>query len=82
MSEANGGLPGRKPLSVYAVIERRDGVRPYWMKLGAAFTNRDGSLTLILDAFPWSTNRLLVREARTPEARPTEEEPVDAEAVP
>ncbi|HTP49278.1 MAG TPA: hypothetical protein VMK42_01160 [Anaeromyxobacteraceae bacterium] len=82
MSEANGGPPGRKPLSVYAVIERRDGVRPYWMKLGAAFTNRDGSLTLILDAFPWSTNRLLVREARTPEARTPDEEPVEAEAAP
>jgi len=82
MSESNGGPSGRKPLSVYAVIERRDGVRPYWMKLGAAFTNRDGSLTLILDAFPWSTNRLLVREPRAPEGRPTEEEPVDAEAAP
>jgi len=51
------------------------------MKLGAAFTNRDGSLTLILDAFPWSTNRLLVREARAPETKSSEEEPADAEAA-
>jgi len=82
MSEANGGQPGRRPLSVYAVIERRDGVRPYWMKLGAAFTNRDGSLTLILDAFPWSTNRLLVREPRAPEGRSPEEEAAEVEGAP
>ena len=41
------------------------------MKVGAAFTNRDGSLTAVLDAFPASTNRLQIREQRFPEeARP------------
>jgi hypothetical protein len=71
MTDANGGPTGRKPLSVYAVLDRKDGGRPYWMKVGAAFTNRDGSLTVVLDAFPASTNRLQIREQRFPEdARP------------
>jgi hypothetical protein len=71
MSDSNGGPTGRKPLSVYAVLDRKDGGRPYWMKVGAAFTNRDGSLSVVLDAFPASTNRLQIREQRSPEeARP------------
>ncbi len=64
MTDANGGPNGRKPLAVYAVLDRKDGGKPYWMKIGAAFTNRDGSLTAVLDAFPSSTNRLQIREAR------------------
>ena len=71
MTDANGGPNGRKPLAVYAVLDRKDGGKPYWMKIGAAFTNRDGSLTAVLDAFPSSTNRLQIREARAfDEARP------------
>jgi hypothetical protein len=67
MTDSNGGPTGRKPLSVYAVLDRKDGGKPYWMKVGAAFTNRDGSLTVVLDAFPASTNRLQIREQRFPE---------------
>ncbi len=71
MTDANGGPNGRKPLAVYAVLDRKDGGKPYWMKIGAAFTNRDGSLTAVLDAFPSSTNRLQIREARAfDESRP------------
>ncbi len=67
MNDPNGGPIGRKPLAVYAVLDRKDGARPYWLKVGAAFTNRDGSLTVVLDAFPSSTNRLQIREQRVPE---------------
>lgn len=67
MTDSNGGPTGRKPLSVYAVLDRKDGGKPYWMKVGAAFTNRDSSLTVVLDAFPASTNRLQIREQRFPE---------------
>lgn len=63
MNDSNG-QNGKKPLAVYAVIDRKDGGKPYWMKIGAAFTNRDGSLTAILDAFPSSTNRLQIREQK------------------
>ena len=70
-SPTSGSPTGRKPLAVYAVLDRKDGGRPYWMKVGAAFTNRDSSLTVILDAFPSSTNRLQIREQRfQDEARP------------
>jgi len=67
MPEPTGG---KKPLGVYAVIERKEGMKPWWMKVGVAFTNRDGSLTLALDAFPTGTNRLQVREQREWEGRP------------
>jgi len=71
MTDSNGSPTGRKPLSVYAVLDRKDGGRPFWLKVGAAFTNRDGSLTVVLDAFPSSTNRLQIREQRFPDdARP------------
>ncbi len=64
----NGG--GKKPLAVYAILERKD--RPaYWLKVGAAWANRDGSTTLVLDAVPIGTNRLQIREAKTwDEVRP------------
>jgi O-succinylbenzoate synthase len=67
MNDVNGGE--RKRLSVLAVIERKD--KPtVWMKVGVAFPNRDGSVTLLLDAFPVGTNKLQVREERewTPRA--------------
>ena len=71
MTDANGGPNGRKPLAVYAVLDRKDGGRPYWLKIGAAFTNRDGSLTAVLDAVPTSTNRLQIREQKAlEEGRP------------
>ena len=64
MNETTAG-PGRKSLAVYAIIERKDAAKPsIWLKVGAAFPNRDGSLTLLLDAFPIGTNRLQVREQR------------------
>ncbi len=53
---------GKKPLAVYAIIERKD--RKHWLKLGAAFSNRDGSINLYLDALPVGTNCLQVREQR------------------
>lgn len=63
----------RKPLGVYAVVEKdgKDGQqRSFWVKVGAAFANRDGSTTLLLDAFPIGTNKLQVREPREWEPRP------------
>jgi O-succinylbenzoate synthase len=67
MAEPTGG---KKPLAVYAVIDRKEGQKSIWIKIGAAFTNRDGSMSLLLDAFPIGTNRLQVREQRDWEARP------------
>jgi hypothetical protein len=61
----------KKPLAVYAIIDRKD--KSHWLKIGAAFTNRDGSITLVLDAVPLGSHRLQVREPRPFEdaGRPT-----------
>jgi hypothetical protein len=67
MNDSNG--TGGKRLAVYAINEK-DGERAaWWQRIGLAFTNRDGSITLYLDALPLGTNKLQVREQRD-EARP------------
>ena len=45
--------------TVFAITER-DG-KTFWTRIGAAFTNKDGSINLNLDALPVS-GRLQVRE--------------------
>jgi len=54
--------------AVYTVIERLDGEskRSFWVRIGAAFTNRDGSFTVKLDALPVN-GTLQVREWPTRE---------------
>lgn len=47
----NGGN-GRATKAVFAITERGD--KSYWTRVGVAYTNRDGSLTLKLDALPVS----------------------------
>jgi hypothetical protein len=64
MSETSGA--GGRRLVVYAIPESKDGEKAFWPKLGVAYTNRDGSITLVLEALPLGTNRLQVREPRPP----------------
>ncbi len=72
MNETNGN--GRR-LAVYAIPESKDGEKTFWPKIGAAFTTRDGSITLLLDALPIGTNRLQVREQKAAtEVRPPRRE--------
>ncbi len=61
MNETNGS--GRR-LAVFAVPDTKEGEKGYWTKVGVAFTNRDGSINLFLDAFPIGTNKLQVREQK------------------
>ncbi len=63
MSESSAGSPGKKSLAVFAIVDRPGGASS-WVRLGSASTNRDGSITLVLDALPIGTNRLQVREPR------------------
>lgn len=37
--------------AVYTIIERQ-GHKPFWLRIGAAFVNRDSSLTVKLNALP------------------------------
>jgi hypothetical protein len=63
MSDTNGASGGKR-LAVYAIPESKDGAKSFWPKIGVAFTNRDGSIAILLDALPLGTNRLQVRELR------------------
>ena len=60
-------ITGKKQLWVYNLIEKeREGIKKtIWQKVGAAYVNRDGSLNLLLDAFP-ITGKCQVREDRDP----------------
>jgi hypothetical protein len=66
LNSGTAGLAGKKNLTVYAIIDR-DSRPSIWLKVGAAFANQDGSINLVLDAFPIGTNRLQVRERRLDE---------------
>ena len=48
---------------VFTIIEKEGWDKSVWLKVGAAFENRDGSLTLFLDALPVN-GKLHVRERR------------------
>jgi hypothetical protein len=37
---------------VYTIVERRRDKKKFWLRIGAAFTNQDGSLNVHLDATP------------------------------
>ena len=45
---------------LWMISERND--KSYWTRVGAGFVNRDGSITLALDAVPVGTSKLQVRD--------------------
>jgi hypothetical protein len=53
-----------KKLAVYAINEKDGDRAAWWQKIGVAFTNRDGSIAIYLDALPIGTNKLQIREPR------------------
>jgi hypothetical protein len=55
----------KKPFQVvYTVVERRG--RKWWVRIGAAFRNADGSTNVVLDAAPLN-GELQIRDYRPPE---------------
>ena len=52
----------------YTIIERKGEAKPLWLRVGRAYTNRDGSLNIVLDAMP-TNGRLQVRDYQP---RPTD----------
>jgi hypothetical protein len=40
------------PLVVYTIVARERDGRKFWVRIGSAFRNRDGSLNAVLDAIP------------------------------
>lgn len=45
---------------VFTVVERQG--KSFWIKVGAAFTNRDGSMSVLLDALPVN-GKLQIRDS-------------------
>lgn len=41
-----------QPRPVYTVVERDGGQRTIWPRVGSAWNNRDGSITIRLEALP------------------------------
>ena len=48
---------------VYTIIENDESEKNFWIRIGVAFDNRDGSLSIILNALP-TNGRLHVRERK------------------
>ncbi|HEY5648024.1 MAG TPA: hypothetical protein VLB09_09445 [Nitrospiria bacterium] len=58
MADANGNPENRAMRQVFTVIERNG--KSFWVRIGAAFINKDGSETVLLDALP-TNGRLQIR---------------------
>ena len=67
----------KKMQAVYTVVQKADG-KEVWLRVGAAFPNRDGSLSVLLDAVP-TNGRLHIREYEPRDNRPPRE-PRDSQA--
>jgi hypothetical protein len=52
----------------YTVVQREKDGRRFWVRVGAAFVNRDGSLNIRLDAMPVN-GMLQIRDYQAREAR-------------
>ncbi|TNF60521.1 MAG: hypothetical protein EP303_07000 [Deltaproteobacteria bacterium] len=62
-------LEENKVKIAYTVVERNKDGRKFWVRVGAAFVNRDGSLNVRLDAMPVN-GELHIRDYHQPrEAR-------------
>lgn len=53
----------RTPLVVYTIVERERDGKKFWVRIGSAFRNRDGSLNAYLDAVPVN-GTMHIREQR------------------
>ena len=51
---------------VYTVVSK-DGQKPFWVKVGTAFTNKDDSINVYLNALPLN-GELNIREPKPKEA--------------
>lgn len=49
-------------LKIVYVIAKGKGEKEYWNRIGAAFVNRDGSLSVKLDAVPVGDARMHIRD--------------------
>ena len=71
MNKGNESTGRQQARQVFTIAER-DG-KSYWIRIGAAFTNRDGSETVLLDALPVN-GRLQIREREAAQKTTIKEE--------
>lgn len=60
--EAKEGQTGKKSVRHVFTIAERNG-KSFWIKIGAAFSNQDGSDTVLLDALPVN-GRMQIRQVQ------------------
>jgi len=66
MDNENGKKKARAARHVFTVVDR--GGKSYWIRIGAAFGNYDGSETVLLDALPIN-GRMQIRDQGTKESQ-------------
>lgn len=91
-NNANVNANGQTMKAVFAVVERSPG-KSYWTRVGVGFVNRDGSITLKLDAIPvngtlqvreWESREDFPRRAadgetpQPPRSRPRRDDPASS----
>lgn len=66
----------KKVLKVYTIVEKQNSEKGIWLPIGVGSNNRDGSLSVKLDAFPVN-GQIHIREAepRKPETERTTNQP-------
>jgi hypothetical protein len=70
MDEENGKKKARAVRHVFTVVDRSG--KSFWIRIGAAFENYDGSETVLLDALPLNGKmqiRIPVAKASAPKAK-------------
>jgi len=56
-------MNGNIPKDAFTIVEGKEG-KSRWVKIGAAFTNKDGSMNVFLDALPCD-GKVQIRERKT-----------------
>ena len=57
---------GARMMEVFTIVDKEGFERSFWVKVGACFPNRDGSLNVYLDALPLN-GRLQIRDRNRPQ---------------
>ena len=65
--------------AVYTIVKHNEG-KSHWIRIGVAFTNRDGSINVVLDALP-TNGRLQLRDFPEQSDQQIPEAPVEEPAA-
>jgi hypothetical protein len=78
MDDPNGKKKARPVRHVFTVVDRNG--KSFWVRIGAAFGNYDGSETVLLDALPIN-GKIQIRDQGTKESAPKAKAAVQPAAV-